>query len=281
MSSVFETVFADIKQRIKSDTLTLPTLPEVAFQIRETAENEDSTMNDIVRVLQKDPAVCAELVRCANSALMRTVNQCRDVGGAVNRMGIKSTVNIATTQAMKQMFQATSDTIDSRMRDTWHKAVEVAAMCFVLAQTRRKLGLKPDQAALAGLMHNIGALPVLLYAEENSELIQDAFSLDKIIEKLHPILGKYLLQKWNFTLDLIAVPYQYLQFDREGNFADYVDLVQVAYLHTLSGTNHPHAHLDLTKVGAFERLDIDPTTFIKQPDEELTEQVEQAKDMLG
>lgn len=281
MSSVFETVFADIKQRIKNDTLTLPTLPEVAFQIRETAENEDSTMNDIVRVLQKDPAVCAELVRCANSALMRTVNQCRDVSGAVNRMGVNTTVNIATTQAMKQMFQATSDTIDSRMRDSWNKAVEVAAMCFVLAQTRRKLGLKPDQAALAGLMHNIGTLPVLLYAEENSNLINDSFALDKTIEKLHPVLGKYLLQKWNFTLDLIAVPYQYLQFDREGNFADYVDLVQVAYLHTLSGTSHPHANMDLSKVGAFERLDIDPNTFIKQQDQELDEQVQHAKDMLG
>ncbi|GLQ29797.1 HDOD domain-containing protein [Litoribrevibacter albus] len=280
MSSVFETVFADIKQRIKDDTLTLPTLPEVAFQIRETAENEDSTVNDIVRVLQKDPAVCAELVRCANSALMRTVNQCRDVSGAVNRMGMNTTVNIAMTQAMKQMFQATSDTVDTRMRETWNRAVEVAAMCFVLAQTRRKLGLKPDQAALAGLMHNIGALPVLLYAEENSDLINDSFALDKTIEKLHPILGKYLLQKWNFTLDLIAVPYQYLQFDREGSFADYVDLVQVSYLHTLSGTNHPHAKIDLSTVGAFQRLDIDPMTFIKQ-DEKTEAQLQEAKDMLG
>jgi HD-like signal output (HDOD) protein len=280
MSSVFETVFADIKQRIKDDTLTLPTLPEVAFQIRETAENEDSTLNDVVRVLQKDPAVCAELVRCANSALMRTVNQCRDVSGAVNRMGMNTTVNIAMTQAMKQMFQATSDTIDHRMRDTWHKAVEVAAMCFVLAQTRRKLGLKPDQAALAGLMHNIGTLPILLYAEESSSLINDSFALDKTIEKLHPILGKYLLQKWNFTLDLIAVPYQYLQFDRDGNFADYVDLVQVSYLHTLSGTNHPHAKIDLSQVGAFQRLDIDPATFIKQ-DEDTQAKIEEAKDMLG
>lgn len=280
MSSVFETVFADIKQRIKDDTLTLPTLPEVAIQIRETAESEDSTVNDMVRVLQKDPAVCAELVRCANSALMRTVNQCRDVSGAVNRMGMNTTANIAMTQAMKQMFQATSDTIDSRMRDTWTRAVEVAAMCFVLAQTRRKLGLKPDQAALAGLMHNIGVLPVLLYAEENSDLINDSFALEKTIEKLHPILGKYLLQKWNFTLDLIAVPYQYLQFDREGSFADYVDLVQVSYLHTLNGTNHPHSKIDLSTVGAFKRLDIDPTTFIKQ-DEETEAQIEQAKEMLG
>lgn len=280
MSSVFETVFADIKQRIKDDTLTLPSLPEVAIQIRDTAENEDNTMNDIVRVLQKDPAVCAELVRCANSALMRTVNQCRDVSGAVNRMGINTTVNVAMTQAMKQMFQATSNTVDTRMRETWNKAVEVAAMCFVLAQTRRKLGLKPEQAALAGLMHNIGSLPILLYAEENSDLIHDSFALDKTIEKLHPILGKYLLQKWNFTLDLIAVPYQYLQFDREGNFADYVDLVQVSYLHTLSGTNHPHAKMDLSKVGAFQRLDIDPSTFIKQV-EDIEEQVEQAKEMLG
>ncbi len=280
MSSVFETVFADLKQRIKEDTLTLPTLPEVAFQIRDTAEDDDSTMNDIVRVLQKDPAVCAELVRCANSALMRTVNQCRDVNGAVNRMGVDTTVNVAMAQAMKQMFQATSDAVDSRMRNTWNKAVEVAAMCYVLAQTRRKLGLKPDQAALAGLMHNIGALPILMYAEENSLLLNDSFALDKTIEKLHPILGKYLLQKWNFTLDLIAVPFQYLQFDREGNFADYVDLVQVSYLHTLSGTNHPHTQLDWDSVGSFKRLDIDPSTFIKQ-DDEITEKVQQAKDMLG
>lgn len=280
MSSVFESVFEDIKKRIKEDSLTLPTLPEVAIQIRDTANSDESTTGDIVRVLQKDPAVCAELVRCANSALLRTVNQCRDVTGAVNRMGFQMTTNIAMTQAMKQMFQATSDTVDKRMRDTWNKAVEVAAMCYVLAQTRRKLGLKPDQAALAGLMHNIGVLPILMYAEENPDLLNDSFALDKTIEKLHPILGKYLLQKWNFTLDLIAVPFQYLQFDRQGNFADYVDLVQVSYLQTLNGTQHPHALIDMSAVGAFQRLDIDASTFIKQ-DEQMNEQFEHAKDMLG
>lgn len=280
MSSLFESVFEDLKKRIKDDSLTLPTLPEVAIKIRDVADNEDSTTSDIVRVLQKDPAVCAELVRCANSALLRTVNQCRDVTAAVNRMGFEMTTNIALTQAMKQMFQATSDIVDTRMRDTWSKAVEVAAMSYVLAQTRRKLGLKPDQAALAGLMHNIGILPILMYAEENPELLNDSFVLDKTIEKLHPILGKFLLQKWNFTLDLIAVPFQYLKFNREGNFPDYVDLVQVSYLQTLNNTQHPHAQMNMNTVGAFDRLDIDASTFIKQ-DENMNEQYESAKEMLG
>jgi len=66
---------------------------------------------------------------------------------------------------MQQMFQATSDIIDEKMREAWNSSTEVAGMSHVLAQ--HCTSLKPDQAALAGMFHKIGVLPVLTYAEDN------------------------------------------------------------------------------------------------------------------
>jgi HD-like signal output (HDOD) protein len=41
----------------------------------------------------------------------------------------------------------------------WGQATQIAAISTVLARNFAKL--KPDQAMLAGLTHNIGALPIL------------------------------------------------------------------------------------------------------------------------
>ena len=71
---------------------------------------------------------------------------------------------------VQQMFQATSEMVDKRMREIWSRSTEIAGICHVLCRHRTKL--RPDQATLAGLVHKIGALPILTYAEEHPGLLQ-------------------------------------------------------------------------------------------------------------
>lgn len=256
MANLLETVANDLIAQIKDDTLVLPSLPEVCLKVRDVAEDINSNIPQLADLISQDAALTARIIKVANSPLVRTPSEVSDLSTAITRLGINFTSNLAMGLAMEQMFQATSDVIDKRMRQIWTQSSEVASICHVLAMHFTKL--HPDQAMLAGLVHKIGALPVLSYAEENGALLNDGMALDMLIDKLHPVIGGYILKAWKFPKALQSVPTQYLKFDRDAEKADYVDLVTVAVLQNHGGTDHPLAQLDWSTVGAFARLGIDP-----------------------
>lgn len=256
MASLLETVANDLITQIKNDTLVLPSLPEVCLKVRDLAEDVESSIPQLSELIGQDAALAARIIKVANSPLVRTSSEVTDISTAVARLGINFTSNLAMGLAMEQMFQATSDVVDKRMRSIWAQSSEIASICHVMATHYTKL--LPDQAMLAGLVHKIGALPVLAYAEENNALLNDGFALDKLIEKLHPVIGTHILKTWKFPAEVLNVPNQYLKFDRSPNKVDYADLVQVAVLQSVADTNHPFTKLDWSTIGSFDRLGISP-----------------------
>ncbi|MFB1010212.1 MAG: HDOD domain-containing protein, partial [Thiopseudomonas sp.] len=244
MSALIETVQSELLTAIDNDELILPTLPEVALQVREAAEDPDVGLNELSKVISNDAALTARIIKVVNSPLLRSSSEISDLNMAVNRLGMSYTANLAMGLAMEQMFQATSDVIDRRLRDVWATSTEVAGISHVLC--RHFTRLKPDQAALAGLVHQIGFLPILRYAEEHGQLLNDSFTLEQVIERLHPILGQRILQTWDFPPALINVPLEYLDFERHSDTVDYVDIVQVALLQLYAGNEHPLGQIDWT-----------------------------------
>ena len=226
----------------------------------------------MARVLTKDPALSARLLRVTNSPMVRTMVPITDVTTAISRLGIDFTINLVVGIAMEQMFQATTDAIDRRMRACWSHATEIAASAQVLARHFTKL--PPDQALLAGLVHQIGTLPLLSYAEQSGTLLQDGPSLDHAIAELHQALGQKVLESWDFPAELIAVTTDYLDFDRSPDGPDLIDLIQVATLQSHAGTSHPLAAVDTDRVGAFVRLGLAADTETLELDDIATEQSE-------
>lgn len=242
---------------LEKDKLVLPTLPEVALRVRETLEDENSGMSDAARVITSDAALSARLIQIANSPLLRAARTIESVEAAVTRMGADMTRNLVTSIAMEQMFQATSDVTDKRLRDLWEHSTQVAALSHALASQFTKL--KPDQALLAGLVHDIGALPIITIAEDIPELLADTALLDNIISKAHTTIGEAILQKWNFSPELIAVAAEHEDIHRDhAGPADYVDVVVIANLESYLGSQHQHASADLSTVPAFAKLGLEP-----------------------
>src|SRR5690606_25486609 len=185
--------------------------------------------------------------------------------------------NIATGLAMEQMFQATSDLVDMRMREIWSRSSEVAGISHVLCKHYTKL--RPDQATLAGLVHKIGVLPILTYAEDHPALLKDSLTLDAVIEQLHAPVGDLILKTWGFPEELAHIPTQHINFTRDIPKADYGDIVTVAMLQSYLGTDSPMGKVDYTKVNAFDRLKLDPNMYISES-EDLNEEMEAAMSLL-
>jgi len=277
MSKLAEKVQAELIQAIDNDELVLPTLPEVALKVREAVDDPNISTPALSKVIGNDAALTARIIKVVNSPLLRTSKEITDLQAAISRLGMNYTCNLATGLAMEQMFQATSDVVDRKMREVWNKSTEIAGICHVLCKHYTRLA--PDQATLAGLVHMIGVLPILTYAEEHSELLADSISLNHVIEKIHPIIGDRILRAWDFPEQIACIPSQYLDFQRNSAKVDYVDIVQVATLQSYLGSQHPYTQLDWSQIPAFAKLGLDPTANM-QDDEDLSAAMEAAMGML-
>ncbi|WP_320821568.1 HDOD domain-containing protein [Reinekea sp.] len=228
MSNLVETVAQEILAALKNDQLTLPSLPEVALKVRDVAERDDSTIANLTDIIIQDAALSARIIRVVNSPLLRAPQDVKDLPMAVSRLGMNYTSNLAVGLAMEQMFQATSDMIEQRMRALWQLTGQISSWASVLA-THTKL-LPPDEAMLAGLIHRLGALPILSFAEERDDLIQDNITLGRVIDRLHGPLGAAILAKWEFPKNLTEVPKLYRKLDRQPEAPDFAGLITLANL---------------------------------------------------
>jgi len=256
MSRLAETVCQELLQAISSDQLVLPTLPESALRIREAAQQPDIGIAELAKEVGSDTALTARLIRVANSPLMRARSEITDLQMAISRLGINYTCTLAMGLAMEQLFRAKSRLIERKMHEIWSKSLEVSSISYVLS--RHYTRLAPEQAALAGLVHQIGALPILTYAESHPTLLEDPQSLAFIIDEIHPVIGERILQRWNFPESIAAIPTQHLNFSRDSDEVDYADVIQVAVLQSYLGTSHLLAAVDWSQVAAFAKLGLDP-----------------------
>lgn len=270
MSSMADEVQRDLIKAIDKDALFLPTLPEVAMRIRLAAEDAEISIMALSKVIGSDTALSARLIKVVNSPLLRPNFEVSDVLTAVRRLGVNYTCNLAIGLVVEQMFHAKSKVIETKMRDIWKLSLQVAGICNLLSHQRAHL--KPDKATLAGLIHLIGVLPILTYAEDNFELLADAVSLNHVIERIHPIIGERLLRSWDFPEALAIVPRQFQNFSRISEQADYVDLVQVATVHVHEMTSRPYPNLDVQGIPAVSQLGLNMAdgALIGQMNEAMT-----------
>jgi len=277
MANLAVQIEKEVTQAMDRDELELPSLPEVALRIRDEAENENVSAKSLSVVIGEDPGLAARIIRVANSPMFRAARPIEDLNTALSRLGVEHAANLATGFAMQQMFQATSDFVDRKLRAIWSDATEVAAISGVLAKSFTRL--RADQATLAGLTHSIGVLPILAWAEENSGLLQDSLTLDKVIENIHGSLGTMILQRWGFPDEISLVPSHYNKFSRKAEQVDYIDVVMIANLQRIAGTSHPYNDLDWTTIHAFNNIGLDPVAEAEEMTA-LEEDVAAAKESI-
>ena len=252
---------ANLNQAIDNNKLTLPTLPEVALRVRDAVEKEQSSANQIADIIASDAALSARMLQVANSPLYRGRVPIDNLQMAVARLGIRLVRSLVVSLIMQQIFQATNELLDTKFRQIWEESVQIAAISRVMASNTDHLD--KEQAMLAGLIHNIGALPVLAMAENHDELLQNPAELDRVIDALSPQIGQRILKMWDFPDSLIKVPANFLnlQYESEGN-SDYVDVVLVARLEALMNSDQAIDTSEWSQVPAFTKLGMEPEVNI-------------------
>lgn len=274
-------LIVEFEQDLNTGRFVLPSLPEVAFRIRELIDNPNSNIKDLAKLVNTDPAIAAKLVKVANSVIYRGVNHCDDTQSAISRLGLITTKQLVTSFAVLALFETKSHLFKDHMRLLWEQSIEVAAYSCVLA--RELPHFNEAEALLAGLIHNIGEMIALTYAERFDDLATDIHQFNMVIGKLRGKLGEIVLSRWNFTEDLITVARESSDWMRgngsianDGSDFDYCDLVQIAKLYALEGKDTTNSSLPAIKtIPAVEKLN-----KLQLSTEQTTAIIEQANDQI-
>lgn len=250
-------LYRAVVDALTQDRLTLPTLPEVAMRVGQISRDDKVTAARLATEISRDPAIAVRLLRVANSSAMRSGKRVDNLQLAVTRLGMGLVRSLVAGLALEQLFFSRSMALKERLHRSWSSSLEVAALSQVLAS--HCTVLRPELAMLAGLVHEIGSLPVIQVAEQLGEPLPPLEQLDKVLRNLQPKVGRMVLQAWDFPPELVEVPAGWMDFSREHDGpADYVDVVTVAALQSRQHREGRLAGIDRSRVPAFAKLDLNP-----------------------
>lgn len=246
-------LFTRVYSQILADRTNLPSMPDVALRIRAAMREPNYSAKTVARAIAADAGSSAYLVRVANSALYGGVTPITEIEGAVARLGMPSTRNLVTAYALRAMFQTRSLKLQKLMRDTWRQSARIAALSSVIAT--RCPGFSPDRAMLAGLLQDIGVLPLLGVLESRSQPLPEPAQIKSTLEAFAPKIGAVLLEHWSFESDFIEVARSRGDWWRNpAPEPDLADLVLVARLHHCVGAEHASELPLMNETPAFLKL---------------------------
>lgn len=190
-----------IYERVENGGQDLPIFNRVALKLQQVLKDENTTVNQIERLILQDQVLAGHVLRSANSAFFAGLNSIGTIREAVVRLGMKQVASLVMLEAQKHACSSNNPVIKKYMPILWGHAYVSAIGCrWVLEQC----GFKElrDEGFLAGLLHDIGELFLLKIMEEIvTELGTDKpFSdvvIKEVIESMHNDQGYHLLKNWN------------------------------------------------------------------------------------
>ncbi len=257
-------LYFDVTQDMQAGKLELPSIPETASKVRKAISNPNISSDGIAKITLQDPAITAQLIRVANSPLFRGREKIESLPPAITRLGLKAVANLISSFTMRMVFNASTPEIKTFISQLWLHSRDVAAICAVIAKKLK--GFDPDKAMLAGLVHDIGAIPVLTHADKHPNLLSNKKELRQTLNELTPVIGKMVMDKWNFTEEFSEIATHAEQWNHQSNQSgDYTDLIIVAQLLSFKNTPEQDKHPTPSSVPAYNRL----TKQLKDPEDSI------------
>jgi len=189
----------------------LPTLPAYVFELNSMLAATPVDLKRVAEIIRTDPSLTAQVLRLCNSAFMGFRERITKIENAVMLVGTERLRTMVLTCSLVEYVghRVSSEDIQS----FWQHCFLTAALSERIARVISYS--QPEQAYLAGLLHDIGALPLLVVTSvqpkdsqsglavcgwgESIELEREQFGSD------HCEIGRWIGVSWNFFPALLEV----------------------------------------------------------------------------
>lgn len=281
MNEIEGNLFNEIMHAFNMGALKLPSLPDMAAKVKKAMLQPNVNVEDITLIVSADPAIVTRLIHAANGPLNRGVEFIDSIHSAIVRLGLNVAKDLVISFSIKQLFTTKSAMLCQRMHRLYDHSVDVAAIGFALSKQSGKLS--PDHVLLAGLLHEIGVIPILSYVEDTGLLVADDDELETIIGRLKTVVGSMVIRHWGLSNDLLVVVEDYENWQR--NSADQVDTCDIVMLAEIYSRLQQHQVKGLPKieqVSAFKKIfpNQQDASFVSNVFEQAHEEILSVKKLL-
>ncbi len=190
-----------IYERVESGGQDLPIFNRVALKLQQVLKEEDTTINQIEKLILQDQVLAGHVLRSANSAFFAGLNSIGTIREAIIRLGMRQVASLVMMEAQRNACSSNNPIIKKYMPGLWGHAYVSAITCKWVLEHCGFKELK-DEGFLAGLLHDIGQLFLLKVMEEIAAELESSNPLSEtvikeVIENMHNEQGYQLLKNWN------------------------------------------------------------------------------------
>jgi HD-like signal output (HDOD) protein len=257
-------IYRQVVTQLMSGEEQLPSLPAITLEIRRALSDPEVSLAQLNRLISRDPALSAILMKYASSALLRTQLPPKSLLDVLRVLGIAQVDRITMVHSVKSLFTLHSPAHKKLFLEAWERLVLKASSSAFLA---RVVGhVAPDQALLASLLSEVGTLAVLSAFKTAAEIPSPELYY-KLCREYSKSLGVIVLKKWAVDDAYIKVirhagDWQY----RERAELELVDLINLSLFHAIKLVGRTSDLPPLTELAAYGKLPA-PLDFISDSGE--------------
>lgn len=199
----------EIQQKLAAAVEKMPAFPKSVQSILELSRKMDVDPKQIVQLIEKDPVMTVKILRVINSAFYALPRKVASINHAVIMLGINTIKNMALGLAAAGMLPSRNDAGFPATEYLVH-SLAVAGACRQIAG---KLGgIDPQEAYIAGLLHDFGKIVFAQYFPEEFCIALDLASTGLPLQAAerqtlgtdHTVAGSMLAEQWQFPATLVA-----------------------------------------------------------------------------
>ena len=240
-------------------------------------DNLQISFKELEQLILIDPALTAKILKVANSALYARQREITNLQQAITLLGFKTIKSLVLLVCASNLYGKKKPSYEKPNSNTitkvsemsmWRHSVLTAFVARTIA-TRLKKDEKKEEIFIAGLLHDIGRIVLMINFKDSYDDFLNDISTGKgknilsVEERIfgvnHQDAGKMVLNKWNFPEELIDTAYMHhnaLVDSRHKNVVTIVGLANI-YSKIIAGENITDDDHEL-KESYIKSLSIDP-----------------------
>ncbi|MDR2784737.1 MAG: HDOD domain-containing protein [Treponema sp.] len=183
----------------------MPSFSTTVAKALEICNNPQSSPADLNRVISLDPVLAAKVLRLTNSAYDRLAHPVTNLVRAIIMVGINTVKNMALSTAIL-VNPATKDSTGLSMDGFWRHSICTGIAAKLIAKKRNIADTQLEKYYIAGLLHDIGKIPLnAVKARKYREAIEladrdhiDLYRAEKhVLDFDHCDAGKIIVEAWH------------------------------------------------------------------------------------
>ena len=185
-------MLADIAKELSGEVI-FPTYFDAVLRLRKVLQDSSLSITEIAAAVSMEPLIGAKLLHLANSVAFNPAGlEVVDLKSALTRLGVNAVRTTAMSIVMSQLMRAKGMANFAELTHAlWDHSIKTAAAARIIAKKLTRLN--PEEAMLAGLIHDLGAFYMLYRATQYEELRHRPDSVRYLIIQWHESIGVSLL----------------------------------------------------------------------------------------